>query len=279
VKTLTIAPNSRFSIYVNGEDPRLADTAVSTLLEVTSGPDIIAERAMWWPGGGPQQWRDAHASHGATSTSSVWSLAAGEVDAPVASDTYVLLSNTENRPGEAIVTLFYENGPLEKRVPLPPQSRTNVDVRADFPDAVGHQFGVLVQSAGDDPVALVVERATYWSADGVPWSAGANALATPLAPAVVTLTAGPDGLTPSAVTIPVGTRIRIVNADTKDRWIASNPHGIPAASFHFDCTAMEPVGRLRPGGTSVSGRFMQPQVCELHDHLNFGTASATVTVQ
>jgi hypothetical protein len=278
-KDVVIAPKSRHTIYVNAEDARLADTAVSAVLTVTNGVGVIAERAMWWPGGGPSHWLEAHSAHGATDTSTSWSVAGGEVDAPTPSDTYLLISNTEDRPGEAVVTLLSSGPPLEKTFALPPLSRTNVDVRAEFPGAVGLPFGAFVQSAGGDPVELVVERATYWSADGVGWSAGANALGTPAREADVTLTAGPDGLTPAAVTLPVGGRLRVVNADTKDRWIASGPHGIPASSHHYECTAMEPIGRLRAGGSSVSGAFTAPQVCELHDHINFGTASAIITVQ
>jgi hypothetical protein len=39
---------------------------------------------------------------------------------------------------------------------------------------------VLVESGGDDPVPIVVERATYGSPGGVFWSRGSNALAMPL---------------------------------------------------------------------------------------------------
>ena len=43
-------------------------------------------------------------------------------------------------------------------------------------------FGVRVVSTGGAPVPLVVESAVYRSAGGVIWSAGSNALATPVVP-------------------------------------------------------------------------------------------------
>lgn len=62
---------------------------------------------------------------------------------------------------------------------LPPNSRTTVEV----PSALyvsQPTFGVLVESTGSSPVALVVESSTYRTAYQTQWLAGGNALATPL---------------------------------------------------------------------------------------------------
>ena len=50
-------------------------------------------------------------------------------------------------------------------------------VATDFPEAAGRRFGALIESVGDSPVELVVERAMYTSTGGVWWSAGSNAVA------------------------------------------------------------------------------------------------------
>ena len=55
---------TRRTVWVDYEDPALADTAVSMHVEAT-GP-IVAERAMWWPGSS-DTWTGGHASLGATS--------------------------------------------------------------------------------------------------------------------------------------------------------------------------------------------------------------------
>jgi hypothetical protein len=49
-----------------------------------------------------------------------------------------------------------------------------------FPDAVGERFGVVVESLGTVPAAIVVERAMYTSPNGDIWAAGTDALATQL---------------------------------------------------------------------------------------------------
>jgi hypothetical protein len=43
-------------------------------------------------------------------------------------------------------------------------------------------FGVRIVSSGGSPVDLVVESAVYRSSGGVTWSAGSNALGTPIVP-------------------------------------------------------------------------------------------------
>ena len=82
VRGYTVPGNSRYTIWVNAEDPRLADTAVSTEIRSTNGVPVIVERAMWWPGPTPATWFEAHNSAGATQTSTLWALAEGEEGGP-----------------------------------------------------------------------------------------------------------------------------------------------------------------------------------------------------
>ncbi|MCU0256746.1 MAG: hypothetical protein MUF60_08365 [Vicinamibacterales bacterium] len=96
------------------------------------------------------------------------------------------IANTSSHEGRARVTLLFEDGapPAEVTVALAPNSRTNVwppaDVAPAFPPGVHRRFGILVESLGETPAAIVVERPMYWDANGVKWAAGTNALATRL---------------------------------------------------------------------------------------------------
>ena len=68
-------------------------------------------------------------------------------------------------------------------VPLPPNSRTNVPaIESWFPGVTGQRFGALIESLGDTPAQIVVERAMYSDANGVHWAAGSNATGTRLVP-------------------------------------------------------------------------------------------------
>jgi hypothetical protein len=179
VKPYTVAANSRFNIWVDYEDARLADTAVSTTIRSANGVPVIVERAMWWPGTG---WFEAHNSPGATVTGTRWALAEGEVDASRGMETYVLIANTSVVPASVKVTLLFENGTSAERTypGIPPKSRFNVPVGGFFPQAAGKRFGAIVESLGATPAQIVVERAIYWDAAGQHWAAGTNALATKL---------------------------------------------------------------------------------------------------
>jgi hypothetical protein len=184
-RAIEVPGNSRQSIWVDYDRPEgttglpLADTAVSTTVEVTNGVPIIVERAMWWPGPNASDWTEAHNSAGATAAGTAWALAEGEQSATT--DTYVLIANTSPTAGAARVTLVFEDGTTAARqVALAPSSRTNVNVAVDFPEASGRRFSTIVESLGTAPAEIVVERAMYTSTGGVTWAAGTNALATRL---------------------------------------------------------------------------------------------------
>ena len=93
VKNYVIPANRRVTKYVALEDPRLADTAVSTTIVSTNDVPIIVERSMWWPHG--QAWYEAHNSPGSRVTGTKWAVADGEVGtAPQFAQTYLLVANT-----------------------------------------------------------------------------------------------------------------------------------------------------------------------------------------
>ena len=182
VKVYTVEANSRFNIWVDREDPALADTAVSTLVTSTNGVPIIVERSMWWPGPTFATWQEAHNSAAARATAARWAMAEGEVGGPANVQTYILLANTGGAVGVVRVTLLFEGGgaPLSRDFAVPGNSRFNVDVRAEFAGVVDRQFGALVESQGGTPAPIVVERAMYSDALGMTWAAGTSALATRL---------------------------------------------------------------------------------------------------
>jgi hypothetical protein len=65
--------------------------------------------------------------------------------------------------------------------PIPPNSRFNVPIVESFFTGVsGQRYGAVVESVGAQPARIVVERATYWDAQGRIWAAGSAALATKL---------------------------------------------------------------------------------------------------
>ena len=134
-KPYTVAANSRFNIWVDGEDARLANTAVSTTIRSTNGVPVIVERAMWWPGGRPVvrgaqlpgrrrrrgrrgRWPRAKSAARAASTPTSW-------------------SRTPRRPtGTVKVTLLFEDGTsAERTFTVAANSRFNVDARSGVPGA------------------------------------------------------------------------------------------------------------------------------------------------
>ena len=185
-KSYEIAPRSRRTIWVDRENPLLANTAVSTRVTSLNGVPIVVERTMWWADG---DWFEAHNSPGATTTGTRWLLAEGEVGGGLNQSTYILLANTSTYVGSARVTLLFEDGTTAARTfTLTPTSRYNVNVGEYFAEAANRRFGALIESLGSQPAELVVERSIYSSPGGRTWEAGTNALGMNLSPAILTLT-------------------------------------------------------------------------------------------
>jgi hypothetical protein len=179
-KTYLLPPESRTTIWADVEDipglgRALANASFATEVVATNGVPIVVERAMWWPDG---DWREAHASAGATASAPRWAFADGD---NVGALTYVLLANTASTAIEVRLTLFFEDGStVQTVVPVGGQRRVTVDTAATFAIAAGRRFGALIEALGAAPPSLVVERVTYWNADGVFWAGGTGALASPL---------------------------------------------------------------------------------------------------
>jgi hypothetical protein len=193
-KSYTLNPQSRFTAWVDFEDARLADTAVSTT--IVSDVPILVERAMWWPGS-LATWHEAHNSFGARRTGTLWGVGEGVLNPPPANgETYMLIANPSPNPARVAVSVLFDDGTPEvtREFRVERTSRFNVDVRAQFPEAVDKSFGLAVESlprSGADctflgailgvdcsPTPIVVEQAVYNDAVGARWAAGTNSLAT-----------------------------------------------------------------------------------------------------
>ena len=168
-RTYTVPANRRFSVYVDGE-PGMAATAFGT--RVTSSVPIVAERAMYWPGGFFDYY-EGHDSAGATQTGSHWVLAEGEEAGPNQAHTFVLIANTSSTPVSVRVRTLPETGPAEASELL----QIAGNARLTFPLITFRSFlrgGVDVIEEGSATGALVVEGSIYWNAGGRVFGAGAN---------------------------------------------------------------------------------------------------------
>lgn len=176
-RTHTVPANSRYTIWVDQDDPRLAQADVSTVVESLNEVPIIVERAMWWPGTPGGSWTEAHNSAASTATASRWVMADGQASA--SAWTFVLVANTGSEATNVRFTLLGADGrgrSVDAQVAA--QQRFSIDVAGTFPEALDTRFGLLVESLDGAP--LVVERATYRDGAGIHWAAGTNSLGTPL---------------------------------------------------------------------------------------------------
>ena len=98
-QTYTVRAHSRFSVYVDGI-PGLETTAVATTLTSTNAVPIVAERAMYWPGGFFDYY-EGHSSAGSTSTALEWVVSGGQNGGADSVRTFVLIANTASNAGRS----------------------------------------------------------------------------------------------------------------------------------------------------------------------------------
>ncbi len=174
VRAKQVPANGRFTLYVDGEDSALADTAVSTT--VVSDIPVVSERAMYWAGTAAT-WFEAHNSFGLTSTATRWALAEGRVGQGPEFETYVLIANPSTSSATVRATFLRAGGqpPVSRTWDVLPTSRFNIWVNAMVPELQHEDFGVLIEVLNG--VNVAVERALYWKSGGVAFAGGTNATA------------------------------------------------------------------------------------------------------
>ncbi len=209
VKSRVVPANGRLTLFVDGEDPLLADAAVSTT--VVSDVPVVSERAMYWAGAS-NTWSEAHNSFGVTATARAWALAEGRVGGPSEFETYVLIANPSSTIAQVRATFLRTTGStVVKSYDVPPTSRFNIWVNAMVPELANEDFGVLIEVVND--VNVAVERAMYWTSGGVSFAGGTNATAVRL---------------PSAA---AGTRTIVSVPGTSNPWLSGMPDGTSARTF------------------------------------------------
>lgn len=90
-----------------------------------------------------------------------------------------------------------------------------------------------------------------------------------------TLTITSSGISPKTVTVPLGSRVTIVNNDARAHNMNSDPH-----PEHTNCPALN-VGTLTAGQSRTSQNLTSARSCGMHDHEDASNALwfATITVQ
>ena len=94
-------------------------------------------------------------------------------------------------------------------------------------------------------------------------------------PIAQTFTITSAGISPKAATVSLGSRVTIVNNDSKTHNMTSDPH-----PEHTDCPSLN-VNDLGPGQSRTSQNLTSVRTCGMHDHSDPDNPlwKTTITVQ
>ena len=79
-------------------------------------------------------------------------------------------------------------------------------------------------------------------------------------PIATTLTITSSGISPRTVSVPVGSRVTIVNSDTRQHNMNSDPH-----PTHGSCPGLDNMS-IPPGQSQTSRNLTTARICGMHDH-------------
>ncbi len=157
-RTYRVPALGRRTVWVDVEDPALAETDVSAIVSAQGGAPIVVERAMYRPRG-DELFAAGHASVGAVAPAEQWFFAEGATGEFF--DTFLLVGNPTDREARFEVRYLLPDGEVVA-VPhaAPALSRTTIWVDREDARLADTAFAVDVRSANGVPV--VVERAMWW---------------------------------------------------------------------------------------------------------------------
>lgn len=88
-----------------------------------------------------------------------------------------------------------------------------------------------------------------------------------------TITITSQGATPRNIQIAQGSRVLIINNDTRAHNMTSDPH-----PEHTQCPELNQIGLLAPGQQRESGNLNTVRTCGFHDHDNPSVTNLTGSV-
>ena len=157
VRTYRVLPASRYTVWVDLEDPGLAATDVAARVTTSAATPIVVERAMYWDGARP--FEAGHNALGTPAPALRWFLAEGATGEFF--DTFVLMANPGAADAAVLASFLLPDGSVvERRVTVPATSRLTLWVDALDARLASTPVSTIIQVENGVPV--VVERAMWW---------------------------------------------------------------------------------------------------------------------
>jgi hypothetical protein len=174
-KSYTVPGRTRQNVWVNVEDPRLANAEISAI--VSASVPVIVERAMYLDRPG-QFFAAGHESAGVPGPAPQWFFAEGATGEYF--DLFYLIANPGTAPAVIDGRYLLPNGTvLSKRYTVAGQSRFNI--WADFETFDGVAGSPLADTpvsasfTAANGVSFIAERAMWWRGSSAEWFEGHNA--------------------------------------------------------------------------------------------------------
>ena len=164
-RSIVVAPKSRYTLYVNDEDARLASTDVSAVF--SSRLPIVVERAMYLTRPGGRFFEAGTDTVGVQAPALRWFLAEGATGDFF--DLFVLVANPGDQAAQIQVTYLLPDGTtIVKPWTVAAHSRSTIWVDSEDPRLASTSVSTTVESLNEQPI--LVERAMWWPGGPSTWT-------------------------------------------------------------------------------------------------------------
>jgi hypothetical protein len=170
VKTYTVAPGSRFNVWVDHEHASLANTDVSAIVRVTNDASIIVERSMYLSTGG-LLFGAGHNSAAVRAPALDWFLAEGATGPYF--DTFVLIANPSLSDAAVTASFLLPNGSVVTRT-YTVGARSRRTIWVDYETAALADTAFSVDVHVTNGVGVIVERSMWWPGTAATWQDAHN---------------------------------------------------------------------------------------------------------
>jgi CSLREA domain-containing protein len=171
-RTHVVKANSRFSLYVNGEDPLLDEAEISAVFTSLNGVPIIVERSMYLDSEG-QLFGAGHGSAAVSDLSTHWFFAEGATGPFF--NLFILVANPGDTDAQIEARYLLPSGQVITKTYLSAaHSRLTIGVHAEGPELANTPVSTILTSTNNVPV--LAERAMWWPAPplAAEWTEGHN---------------------------------------------------------------------------------------------------------
>ena len=159
----TIAPQSRYTTDINSVASMAGKDGISTTVTSTNSVGIVAERIMYWDGGGFTS-VGGHCTIGSSGVSNNWYFAEGSTSGH---DTWITVLNPNATSNASLTITYMDTSGNTVQVSPMVNAQTRYTANINAVSGMENKEGVSTKVQSTNSVGVIAERSIYWDSNSI----------------------------------------------------------------------------------------------------------------